>query len=598
MGAKPILRVGKVKSAGHSTPESVGGHLARLHLTPNADPARTPLNRWLAGAPSDDLRASIEGVMRSADIDPARVRKDATLANDVLLTVSPEWFRPSNPEAHGTWSEDRVQVLEAEAMALLRKTFGKRLVAAVVHLDEATPHVQAVVVPVMKGRDGKGWRLSGRDMFGPAQLAALQQAWEDRLRAHGVGPRTKGSKARHTTLRDYYGALEAARSEDRRLTVEISEPPSRPFLGGSEAHAERVGEWRQAEAKRLRDELRPLAVQASRGRLYDAERRSGIEQRALLSGQAQELAQAQQGLAQVERKLDLTKDQVAALRRVPINEVAIALGYTEPVGKENAIDLVKRVGGLDYGQAVAWLAQRFSPSVAATAVREVALPMARAAAAGKPVHTKAEFTKAKAITQQLSALAAPAYRITVMQDVDGERVGRNLGKSRDGEAERTFTQTEVVAMVPRLTAENARGGNIFVTPLDPAVHHVLVDDLDGDALQALKARGYRPATVLESSPGNLQAVLKVPVVAAPKEAVNEWFKDLNRDLGDEKIVGLAHPFRLAGFENRKEKHRADGRFPFVRVVEAVNVACRRAMELVRAYARQTEAALPPAGPRR
>lgn len=602
MSAKPILRVGKMKSCGHSTPESVGGHLSRTHLTPNADPDRTPLNRWLRGTAGMDMRATIEGVMHAAGVDPAKVRKDATLANDLLITVSPEWLRPDDPEAHGTWNEDRVKVLEAEAMTLLRKTFGKRLVAAVLHLDEASPHIQAVVVPLMKGKDGDGWRLSGRDMFGPEQLAALQQDWEDRMRPHGVGPRTKGSRARHTTLRDYYGALEATRSEGPRIPLQISEPPARSLLTSSQDHAKRVDEWRQAEAKRIRDELRPLAVQAARGRLYDAERRSGIEQRAILSGQAQELAQARTNLVATEEQLAVTKEEAARLRRTPINEVAAMLGWTDPVGpRENAIDLVKRAGGLDYTQALAWLAQRFSPDLAATAVREAALPMAHAAAVGEPVQTKAEAVKVKAIARQLGALSAPSYRITLMHQVDDRRVGRNLGRTPGVEDETLFTQAEVVAMVPRLTAENARGGNVLITPIDPAMHHVLIDDLDADALQALKGRGYHPATVLESSPGSFQAVLKVPTATAPKDAVNAWFKDLNRDLGDEEIVGLSHPMRLAGFENRKEKHRgadtsAEGRFPFVRVVEAVNVACRRAVELVRHYARQAEAALVPPGP--
>lgn len=597
MGAKPILRVGKIKSCGRSTPESVGGHLARRTPTPNAAPDRTALNRWLRGTADMDMRASIKAVMHAAGVDPANVRKDAVLANDLLLTISPEWFRPDDPEAHGTWSEDRVRVLEAEAMTLLRKTFGKRLVAAVVHLDEATPHIQAVVVPLMKGKDGNGWRLSGRDMFGPEQLAALQQDWEDRMQPHGVGPRTKGSRARHTTLREYYGALEATRSEDPRIPLEISAPPARPVLGSTQAHAQAVGEWRLAEAKRIKDEMRPLAVQAARGRLYDAERRSGIEQRAILSGQGHALEQARADLAATEEALVMTKEEAARLRRTPINEVAAALGWTEPVlPRENAIDLVKRAGGLDYQQALAWLAQRFSPDVAATAVREVALPMAHAAALGEPVHTKAELVKAKAINQQLGALAAPAYRVTVMQEMNGRKVGRNIGRTRDSEAETLFTQAEVVDLVPRLTAENMRDWNVFVTPIDAAVHHVLVDDLDANALHVLRGRGYQPATVLESSPGNFQAVLKVPVSAAPKEAVNTWFKDLNRDLGDQSIVGLSHPFRLAGFENRKEKHRgadtsAEGRFPFVRMVEAVNVACRHAMALVRQYARQAEAAL-------
>jgi hypothetical protein len=473
----------------------------------------------------------------------------------------------------------------------------------VLHLDESTPHIQAVVVPVMKGREGgPRWRLSGKDMFDPERLAQLQQDWEDRLRPHGVGPRTKGSRARHTTLRDYYGALEAFRAEDGRMTLQVSEPPSRRLLEAPRAYAERVEGWRKEETARLRRELRPLAVEASRGRLYDAERRSGMAMRGELAQQAQDLNQTRLDLVDAREKLAVTKAEADRLRRTPINAVAAALGHTGPIGpKENAIDLVKRVGGLDYQESLAWLAQRFGADVAATAAREAAEPFTQHAAAAAPVTTKAERTKARLIAQQLDALAAPSYRVTVMSDgADGKRIGRNIGKDSKTGRETLFTRDEVIGLIPRLTAENARGGHVFVTPIDQAVHHVLVDDLSADRLKALRAEGYAPAVVLESSPGNHQAVLKVPVHAAPKEAVNELFKDMNRARGDEKITGLIHPFRLAGFENRKTKHQQpDGRFPFVQVVEAVNRMCGRAIEVVRVYAqRQAEAAAPrPRGPR-
>lgn len=597
----PILRIGKVKATGHSTPQSVDAHLCRSRSTPNADAVRTPLNRWIIGSGDEPLNDGIDRVLNAAKIDRSKLRKDATLANDILLTVSPEWFRPDAPEAHGTWDEARLKIFTAEAQALLTKTFGKRVVKAVLHLDEATPHIQAVVVPVMrKGEERGSWRLSGRDMFDPVRLSQLQQDWEDRLRPHGVGPRIQGSRARHTTLREYYGALEASRAEDRRDGLTIAQPPSRTLLEAPRAHQERVEDWRRAEAKRIREELRPLAVEASRGRLYDAERRSSTELRADLARASQDLSKTREALVETQDQLALTKDQVARLRATPVNAVASMLGYTGEIRtKENSIDLVKRIGGLDYSQAVAWLAQRFGTETASTAVREAAEPMVQEAASGPPVLTKGERVKARLVAQQLDALAAPAYRITVMQDrADGERIGRNVGRRKEGE-ERLFSRNDVLNLIPRLTMDNARGGNIFVTPIDAAIHHVLVDDLRTEQLTELRSRGYNPAVILESSPGNHQAVLKVPTSIASKEAVNMWFKDLNRDLGDQKIVGLIHPFRLAGFENKKAKHQqADGHFPFVKVVEAVNRMCGRAVELVQTYAsRQQQAELPHASRR-
>ena len=599
MAAKPILRVGKIHATGRSTPASVQSHLARSRPTPNADPGRSASNIWLVGGPGEDLAADITNVMRQAGLDPARLRKDAVLANDLLLSVSPEWFRPGDPEAHGTWDEARLAAFKTEAQAMLRSTFGARVVSAVLHLDEATPHIQAVIVPVMNRRKGEaGLRLSSRDMFDPTRLVALQQDWEDRMRPHGVGLRTRGSRTTHTTLKEYYGALEATRAEDARGDIAVSGPPSRSLLEPPATHRERVGEWRQAEAKRIRDEMRPLAIQASRGRLYDAERRRTTELRGDLATAAQDLGKARLQAVDAQEALVLAKDQITRLRATPINAVAAALGYGGEVRpKENAIDLVKRVGGLDYAQALAWLAQQCGPETAATAAREAALPAALAALDAEPVLTKADRVRTRLVERQLDALAAPGYRLTVMRDRDGERIGRNLGKGKTGEPERVLSRDEVVRLVPRLSAENGAGWNIFLTPLDPAVHHVLVDDLTAVGLAELHSRGYAPAAVLETSPGSHQAIVKIPVTAAPKADVNNWFKDVNRDLGDPKITGLVHPMRLAGYQNRKAKHeQPDGHFPFVKLVAAVNRLCNRAGELVRAYAaRKTTESLPAAG---
>src|SRR5690606_6222469 len=183
-----------------------------------------------------------------------------------------EWFRPADPSAGGTWDADRLESFKAEAEQMLRKTFGTRCVAAVLHLDEATPHVQAVVVPVMKSE--KGLKLSSKEMFGPQQLTQFQQDWEDRMMAHGVGPRQKRSKAKHTTLREYYGALEEfALGEDDRDKISINVPPKKSLFESKTDHTAKIEQWRKDEAKRLRKELQPMAAAASKGRLFATEKR-------------------------------------------------------------------------------------------------------------------------------------------------------------------------------------------------------------------------------------------------------------------------------------------------------------------------------------
>lgn len=581
--SQPILRVAKMKATGRSSPGAVMGHLARSRPTPNADRRRTSQNRWIVGSAEMDLGAEVKRIHDRFGVSP---RADATIANDLMISVSPDFFR-DNPSAHGTWKEDRLRVFQAEATALLKKTFGSRLVAAVLHLDEATPHIQAVVVPVLHHKTEQGkFRLSGKDMFGPEALHSLQQAWEDRMTPHGVSPRQVGSKARHVTLREYYGTVEAFAEADARKAIDLNPPPPRGRIEGSEAYESRMADWKKAEEKRLRLELRGLAADASKGRLFDRERNSRSEVVGRLHGASEALRAAREDLTRSAAELALSKEQIAALRSVPINAVAARLGWTGPLPKNaNAIDLVKQVGELDFRQATAWLAQSFGPDVATAAVRQSVRRDISTMVDGPPVYTASERTKRRIVGKQLDALAAPAYRLTLMrQNAEGEQIGQNLGKSKDGSPERLWTRDEVLDRVGDLTAANVAGANVFITPIDDAAYHVLIDDLDADKLAEMRREGYQPAAVMESSPGSFQAVLKVDGRYA-KPDVNAWFKDMNRSRGDEAITGLVHPFRLAGFENRKPKHRDEqGKHPFVGLREALGTFCGRARQVIHTYA--------------
>lgn len=578
--AKPILRVGKIKKTGVSTFQSVASHLNRSRPTPNSDPARTKLNKTLLGDPSRPLEDLALTVYRKCGIDPKSLRKDATLANDIVMSISPKWFRPDDPDAAGTWDKNRLQAFEAEALQFLKKGFGNRLIRVDLHLDEATPHIHAIVVPVLPSSDKSHFRLSGKDMFNPQRLTAMQEAWEKRMSKHGVGPRLKGSRASHTKLKDYYAAVDSMEVEERLKSASSikSDPPKKGIFEKAADHQARVDDWKKAHEKATRDELRPLAHQAAKGRLYDAERLTAEAARSDASQSRSQFATIAERYQELADQLDLSKAEIAQLRGANIRDVAQRLEYDGPISpKANAIDLVKTVNGWNFQQAVAWLHEQFGADTAATAFAQgieqnpVPAPL-----------TAADKIKAREIERQLSAMDAEGYRVTIFKD----NRGWNFGKSDKSLNKDLLTKEEVLANVAKLAKLNASGGNVYVTPVDMGNHFVLIDDLTATGRSRMRERGYSPAVTLETSPGSLQAVLRVPRASSPTEAVNEFFKDLNRDLGDAKIVGLSHPFRLAGFTNRKEKHERQGRFPFVRILDAVNVTCHRSMQVIKAYASQ------------
>ena len=108
-----------------------------------------------------------------------------------------------------------------------------------------------------------------------------------------------------------------------------------------------------------------------------------------------------------------------------------------------------------------------------------------------------------------------------------------------------------------------------------------MDDLTKDKLDEMRREGYSPAVVLQSSPGNYQAILKVEKTEDPqdREHANAVVSTLNKLYGDPHFSGAVHPHRAPGFENRKSRHqRADGTYPTVDLVEASGAVCEKAAE--------------------
>jgi len=192
---------------------------------------------------------------------------------------------------------------------------------------------------------------------------------------------------------------------------------------------------------------------------------------------------------------------------------------------------------------------------------------------------KANDVQRRLIRQVTDALDAPAYRVTVMQDGRGINLTRPGGKET---AEQPVDAQGLLDLSPTLGRFNAQGWNVYITPLSETHHYLVVDDLKGDNQARFAGLGYRPAVVQETSPGNQQAVLRVPVDPSngpsdERAAANAWVRKVNLELGDPKFSGAVHPFRLPGFTNRKDAYQQDnGYFPFVRVLGVADQDCYRA----------------------
>lgn len=144
---------------------------------------------------------------------------------------------------------------------------------------------------------------------------------------------------------------------------------------------------------------------------------------------------------------------------------------------------------------------------------------------------------------------------------------------------------------------NAQGQDIYIRP-DGSVGLILLDDLDQAAVVRLKHDGLAPAVVVETSPGNYQAWVRVSQQPIASEQASMVAKILaERCGGDSASADWRHFGRLAGFTNRKPKHQQEsGMQSFVLVREDTGVATDRGAQLLEeAAARVQAAALAQAG---
>lgn len=195
-------------------------------------------------------------------------------------------------------------------------------------------------------------------------------------------------------------------------------------------------------------------------------------------------------------------------------------------------------------------------------------------------------------SQYHEAIGADRYTLTAIKMSADHRKALVLG-GKDG-----VDAPTVERRMRELLRLHARGENLYYTPRSERTHHVLVDDLSDASLCRMLADGYRPAVVMESSPGRFQAILNVPKLGRKDDPAvgNRLVVALNKQYGDPKLQACIHPHRAPGFENRKwepgapapKYQRADGTFPPVELRHAAACTCDRAYAMSCVVARQLD----------
>ena len=161
-----IMRFAKYKGPEISRIE---GHNERTKETyasnPDIDRSRSPLNYNLIHPPQH-YRAEAERQIREAG---CRVRSDSIRLVEVLFTVSTGYFDGK--------SQDEIRAYYAHSLEFLKKyQHPGTIVSAVVHMDEGTPHMHVVFVPLTEDK-----RLSAKDIIGNRKKLVQ---WQDQYYEH------------------------------------------------------------------------------------------------------------------------------------------------------------------------------------------------------------------------------------------------------------------------------------------------------------------------------------------------------------------------------------------------------------------------------
>ena len=170
------------------------------------------------------------------------------------------------------------------------------------------------------------------------------------------------------------------------------------------------------------------------------------------------------------------------------------------------------------------------------------------------------------------AMGASLFEIGLFRPASPGRESQMLTRVWDLDA--------IVKSIGWLCLQNSRGRNIYIRP--KGEHHLsLVDDLTWSSVKQMKAAGFQPAVLVQTSPGNFQAWLNHGRIL-PADLSSSVAKRLaERFGGDIKAAAWRQYGRLAGFTNRKEKHKQlNGLFPFVRLIEVSARVYEKAEEFI------------------
>lgn len=198
MNKKPIIRLEKKLKSLSQIRESVR-YTRRGVVAQPIDP-EVKVGRLYG---SDDPYCDAKAMLSSVD----NVRANAVYAIEFVMTASPTYFRET-AYAWGEFEETKLRAFVKTATDWAKGYFGDNLVSMTLHLDQATPHVHALVIPILDGR------LNCRELYSlRARLKRLQLSYAKAMAPLGLERGSPQVGAKHTERGRWIAEREAELSK-------------------------------------------------------------------------------------------------------------------------------------------------------------------------------------------------------------------------------------------------------------------------------------------------------------------------------------------------------------------------------------------------
>ena len=214
-----IMKISKIKSF-----SGMGGlgdryrHNMRLYEVDNADPTKASLNRELLDITDRDYEESfyknIEDYKKLGV--ETKIRKNAILAFEIMMTYSNcesdmdinKWCQANLKWLDDTFNDPLFSNPQTDTKA-------NNVISAVLHVDETTPHIHAIVIP----RDEYGHLNGTKYVENASKMRELQSRYSEYMKDFGLDRGLLGSVSEHVQIKDFYASLGKVYSEELPLPL-------------------------------------------------------------------------------------------------------------------------------------------------------------------------------------------------------------------------------------------------------------------------------------------------------------------------------------------------------------------------------------------